>query len=274
MAFFYWVGMFIRLVFLLLMWPIFVSAQTERFELDDPRLVNPLPYTVFRPVGVGDEPLHAVLLLHGHGGSEHQWEKGAQAGQRLQRLIDEGKVEPHLLVMPGVGNSWYVSSQAYGKIDQVILDRLMGLVEESHPVKSWAVAGLSMGGYGALRLGFMAPERFKFIAALSPAVFARGDDFSETQYKLFNSAYGTPFSPDDFAQNNPFNMIPKGLPPIYLSVGDDDFFHLEEGTFEIYLALKRAGFRAELRVLNGGHSWGLWQREFETFMQEMPKSAN
>lgn len=237
--------------------------------ITDPRLVNPLAYEIYRPPGTETENLPAILMLHGHGGSERQWEVGGRASVTLQRLIDAGDVEPHLLVMPGVANSWYVTSEAYGAIDQVILERLLPEIEVTYGVSRWAVVGLSMGGYGALRLAFEAPERFEFVAALSPAIFKPGTSFGEQQLQLFNQAYGAPFEPAAYAQQNPFNTIPSSLPPIYLSVGDDDYFHLEEGTFEMFLALKRAGHSPELRVLDGGHSWTLWRAEFETVLREL-----
>lgn len=228
-----------------------------------------MPYRVYRPSGAGQEPLPAILMLHGHGGSENQWDKGGNASQTLERLIASGEIEPHLLVMPGVANSWYVTSEAYGAIDQVILDRLMPEVETVHNVSRWAVVGLSMGGYGALRLGIAAPRRFDFIAALSPAIFSPDATFGDGQIKLFNQAFGDPFEPQAFARANPFNNLPDELPPIYLSVGDDDYFHLEVGTFEMFQALKLAGHRAELRVRDGQHSWRLWKVEFENVLREM-----
>ena len=115
----------------------------------------------------------------------------------------------------------------------------------------------------------MAPERFEFIAALSPAVFAPESELGDTQLKLFNVAFGDPFDREIYRSNNPFRSIPESLPPVYLSVGDEDYFHLEIGTFEMFQTLKRLGHAPEFRVRNGKHSWRLWKTEFEKVLIEM-----
>jgi len=260
---------FLSLLFFV--FPLASPAVENTFEIVDPRLPDPLPYKLFRPPTDGDTRLPALLLLHGHGGSQEQWDKAGAASATAQRLIDEGVVVPHILVMPGVRNSWYVNSDSYGAVADVLLDRLLGDVEARFGAdpQGWAVAGLSMGGYGALRLGFSAPERFSFIGALSPAIFAPDARFGEVQYKLFNSAFGEPFDRQRYEAASPFGMLGDDLPPIYLATGDDDFFGLEIGTVQLYLELRARGHKPELRVRDAGHSWPLWRSELELMLRKM-----
>lgn len=212
-----------------------------------------------------------MLLLHGHGGSQEQWDKAGAASATAQRLIEEGIIAPHILVMPGVSNSWYVNSDSYGAVADVMLDRLLVDVESRFGAdpEGWAIAGLSMGGYGALHLGLTAPERFSFIGALSPAIFPPDEPFADIQYKLFNSAFGEPFDRARYEAANPFAMLSEQVPPIYLAIGDDDYFGLEIGTVELYLALRELGHKPELRVRDAGHSWPLWRSELELMMRKM-----
>lgn len=241
-------------------------------EIADPRLQEPLSYQVYKPP-LAEGPIPAILMLHGHGGSERSWERGGEASHNLQHLMALGTTGPHLLVTPGVGNSWYVTSGTYGPVDQVLLDRLVPEIERHYEVESWSVMGLSMGGYGALRLAFLRPGLFTHAAALSPAIYSPGKEMSETQLKLFNTAFGDPFDAWVYEKNNPFNTIPKTPPPLYLSVGDHDYFDLEEGTIELYLELKSRGIRPELRVLDAGHTWPLWRSEFEAFLRWKQNSS-
>ena len=72
-----------------------------------------------------------------------------------------------VVVMPDAGNSWYVDFAAVGgpgDFETAILDDLPQAIEEGMPVRRQrggrAIAGLSMGGFGALRLAFKRPDRY------------------------------------------------------------------------------------------------------------------
>ncbi|MEZ5906711.1 MAG: alpha/beta hydrolase-fold protein [Geminicoccaceae bacterium] len=123
-----------------------------------------------------------------------------------------------------------------------------------------------MGGFGTLHLGLREPERFRFLGALSPAVFEPDAAFPDIQLGLFAGAFGEPFDPSLFAAADPFNRIPLAAaaarpPAFYLATGADDYFGLEIGTFAFYRALDEAGVTAQVRILEGQHDWAFWRAQ-------------
>lgn len=136
-----------------------------------------------------------------------------------------------------------------------------------------AIAGISMGGHGALRFAFAYPEWFTAVAALSPAIwksdgvswalspqFATEDAFE----KWFPRITGETFDAATFHSQSPFAMIGNlrsltVVPRIMLTVGDDDYWKLHDGTVELYLDLRSHGLDPELRVADGAHNWRHWR---------------
>ena len=253
------------------------AIVTQSIQSD--HLGRDLEFTVFDPIAEFDDAdvqPTALLLLHGYGGGAKDWLKAGKAGRILTKSLKASTTQPLILVMPDAGNSWYIDNRAgHGNFASALLDDLIPAIEQDYlernrPIQNWAVAGLSMGGYGALHLGFLRPERFSWIGALSPAIFEPGASFSQGQLKLFNSAYSTPFDRALYERTNPFTLLDNiRPPPVYLAVGDDDYFHLEIGTFAMFQKLREHGHPVELRITDGGHLWPFWQSEFEAMLETM-----
>ena len=248
-------------------------------SFDSPALGRKMAYSIYLPDGYGEGELFPVVyLLHGLGGSERDWPNAGGAGKTADRLIADQAIRPMILVMPDGEDSWYVNTGAYGgpgAFETAILEDLTDHVEATYRVDaragSRAVAGLSMGGFGAVRLAAKYPERFAAAVSFSGAIVENhlpGNPVSETQIKLFRGAFGSPFQPSAFNRENVFAFLPdlakaKTRPEILLTVGDDDYFSLYEGAFLTFLRLRELSVPVELRVTDGNHSWALWRRELE-----------
>ncbi len=95
--------------------------------------------------------------------------------QRADRLIDEGKVQPAILVFPDCftrfGGSQYLNSSAVGNYEDYLTTELVQFVDQklrTRPEREHrAVMGHSSGGYGALLLGMRHPEIFSAVACHS-----------------------------------------------------------------------------------------------------------
>ncbi|WP_085906006.1 alpha/beta hydrolase [Kiloniella majae] len=241
-----------------------------------PSFNAPLEYSVYLPEKYCvDNRLYPVLyLLHGYGGSHKDWLKAGRVAETLDRLIANHVIDPLVVVMPSAGKSWYLNSEKHGAFQSGLGQELPVVMEDllaNKVVKETrAIAGLSMGGFGALKFAFEAPENFIVTAGLSPAIFPNvesADSFKPVQIKLFAGAYGDPFSVETFNRENVFtalkNAKPEGFPHTYLTVGDDDWFGLYEGTFALYKELKNKKLPSELRITNGNHTWKLWRDEIK-----------
>ena len=125
-----------------------------------PALGGRVDASIYLPDQVrGLDKVPVVILLHGVYGSHWVWSGMGKAHTTLQSLIEAGDVSPMILVMPSDG--LWGDGSAYLKhngkdYEKWIVDEVPRLVSEVTGNASDAplfIAGLSMGGYGALRLG-------------------------------------------------------------------------------------------------------------------------
>lgn len=292
-------------------WALLLSAAAPAaagtfgdLDFPSPALGAPQSARVYVPDGVAPAGGWPVLyLLHGLDGTARDWEEEGDLGPTLDRLIGGGEIRPVLVVMPYGANSWYVDSAAVGgpgDYQSAILRDLPAAVEARYPVgrdaAHRAIAGLSMGGSGALRLAFLAPERFGAVAALSPAIWQNvpPEEFGlsaealalirDSRYfhrtdadtveigidqppegRHFGGAFGTPFQPLRFNAATVFTLIADAIardvamPPTYVTVGDDDSHLLWRGAIALFETMRADERPIEFRMTDGDHSWDLWR---------------
>jgi len=240
----------------------------ESRSFQAPALGGTLEYSIYLPQGYDQEDRSylTVYLLHGYGGDHTNWVRMGDAAMTADSLIAAGSIPPTILVMPDGRNSFYVDSDptdGFGAFETAIARDLVAHVDESYRTirtrRGRMIAGLSMGGYGAIHLAFKHPELYGAAASLS-GVHRRGEP---ERKDLFVPAFGDPFDPARWEEENPFNWIShvkeSGLRlPVYLSVGDDDTPWLYEGSVDLYTALQEAEIPGELRVTDGPHGWEVW----------------
>ena len=264
--------------------------QSQSFQSD--AMGREMHYSIYLPDGYGrtaDRAYPIIYLLHGLGGSERDWPNVGRAGKTADRLIAAGLLRPSVIVMPDGEDGWYVDSASYGGpgnyetyIQRDLQDHIENTYGAGGDQSRRAIAGLSMGGYGAVRLAFKYPERYAAAVSLSGAIVTNGTPdrpVTDQQIKLFRGAFGTPFDVEAFNERNVFAFLdtleaaPKERRPrILLTVGDDDYFKLYKGAFATFLALKERKLPHELRVTDGNHSWKLWARELGTAFQFIEQS--
>lgn len=249
------------------------AGVLEDWKFDSPALGREVPATVYRPDRAAG-PMPTLYLLHGNGGDASDWTNAGVLATADAVFAEPGAV-PMLIVMPGAGNSWYVNSDRYGAWNDAIARDLVDAVDTRFPTERERgrrfVAGLSMGGYGALQFAVHHPDRFRAAAALSPAIFEDvGDagDFPDFQIGFFAGAFGDPLQAADFNARNVFAPLASlrngtgGLPTdFYLMTGDHDSLGLWRGTLRFFQAAREAGHHVELRVRDGDHEWRLWRDE-------------
>jgi S-formylglutathione hydrolase FrmB len=231
-------------------------------------LGHELRYSVYLPPGYDYDRRYylTIYLLHGYTGDQTNWIRLGEAARTADSLIEADAIPPVILVMPDGKNSWYVDSDpdtGFGAYETAIVDDLVDHIDREYRTiterRGRMIAGLSMGGYGALHLAFKHPELFGAVASLSGALW-RGEP---SRVGLMEGAFGEPFDGEVWARENPFAWIsrPKDLElrlPTYLTVGDDDALDLYRTAVDFYAALREAEMPAELRITDGGHGWAVW----------------
>ena len=259
----------------------FASADAELKEslsVESPALNGPMKYSLFLPEAQSAR-LPVLYLLHGLGGHEGDWQTLGHIAQTATRLIRQNAIPPMAIVMPDGANSWYVNSEKHGLYEDALLEDLIPETERTHGFggdrSRRAIAGLSMGGYGAFRLAFRYPDRFAMTAGLSAAIFPdleAAEDVSRQQIGFFKGVFGEPFDVAEFNRQNFFSDIPSLVaiderPAIWITVGDDDGVGLYEGNIALYQALKQADIPVEFRMTDGNHTWRLWRAEIENVLR-------
>ena len=241
-----------------------------------------LPYSIYLPSAnsVAGARFPVVYLLHGLGGGQHEWRKGGRIAETLDRLIESGAISPVMAVMPEAGKSWYVDSKQFGgpgDYETAITRDLVAGIDRLYPTLADArhrgIAGVSMGGHGALRLAFAHPEVFSAVAALSPGIWKPGGvseqsgpavETAEQREEWYPRTTGETFNMEVFNAQSPFTLTGNAAQQehpvdVFLAVGDDDYWTLYDGTVEMYIELRRVGLKPELRVGDGGHDWKFWR---------------
>ena len=201
---------------------------------------NPLrSVAVYLPPGydTGAQRYPVIYYLHGSEMNDTMFIEGAQFDKLLDKAIVSGKIRPIILVIPNENTrfkgSFYTNSFVTGKWEDFTVKELVGFIDKKYRTisdrSSRGLAGISMGGYGTLKLGMLYPDVFGAIYAESPAILGmcadfsmnnpsmkiaqeakNMDDLSKDFYAMAFVAIARAFSPNP--DNPPFNC---DLPVIY-----------------------------------------------------------
>lgn len=239
-------------------------------RLESRALGRPLDYAVYRPDGPS-RGLPVVYLLHGRASDPDEWLRMGMVKATADRLIAEGRIAPLLVVLPAAGNSWY----AAGAIETALVDELPAAIEKAYGAgtgrQARAVAGNSMGGFGALRFAFAHPERYAAAASMSGAYWTRikpdmtiDPGMEGRLARVFSGSFGTPFDVQRFLAQSPMALAGRAAasplrPPVYLTVGRGDRFGLAEEQDAVETALRQLGHDVTATTTDGDHEWGTWE---------------
>ena len=210
-----------------------------------------------------------LYLLHGYTDHYPAWVS-------YSGITQYARGYPQIVVMPEGDNGFYTNSYADKHLaweDFVILDLIPYVDSHYRTVASRqgrAIAGLSMGGYGAMKIGLKYPQMFAAAASLSGAFGAarwKRPIEDPVFQKLVESVYGPPENPGRVTED-PFELIKKVpaelRPQIYISVGSGDFL-LDENR-EFVKLLGELNVPYEYREFPGKHEWPVWDREIQVVL--------
>jgi putative tributyrin esterase len=248
------------------------EASNPRFEVDGIRQLTVASaalrgrgdVSVFVPPGI--EPgaqLPLVVLLHGVYGSHWAWFGKGGAHRTAERLIAAGTIRPMALACPSDGlwgdGSGYVD-HAGGDFGTWIMRDAVGATRDLLALRPGAsplfLAGLSMGGYGALRLGVLYAGDVAGVSAHSSVT--RIEEMAQFVREPLPLA-GLP--PHELDVARLMEQRRPGLPPIRFDCGTDD--SLLAGNRRLHEALVAAGIDHEYDEYPGGHTWEYWEAHLQ-----------
>ena len=202
-------------------------------------------------------PYPSFYLLHGLSDDESIWTRHTSIERYAQNY-------PFLIIMPDGGRGWYSDSRL-GKYESYIVKELVTFVDGLFPTRRQAqyraIGGLSMGGYGALKLGLKYPRVFGSISAHSSAVgFMRWVDKDTTIPEA-------PLIADsiDKAANDPYELAlscpEKQRPHIYFDCGRNDFLYEDNQHFDALL--RKNKIPHTYHRFDGAHEWSYWDTHIQ-----------
>lgn len=250
----------------------------ESISMPSKILGKDVKYSIYLPPDyfTSSRSYPVVYLLHGYTDDETGWIQFGEANLIADKAIAGQSIPPMIIVMPDAGVSWYVNDYlGKARYEDMFFQEFIPFIDKTYHTRAKkefrAVAGLSMGGYGALIYSLHHPDMFESCVAFSAAV--RTDEemmaLTEEEYRgRFSFIYGPAGKPQErltphWRKNSVLNLV-KAIPEsnkkdvrYYIDCGDDDFLFL--GNSMLHILMRQLNIPHEYRTRDGEHSWIYWR---------------
>lgn len=198
-----------------------------------------------------------LYLLHGLSDDHTMWCRRTS----IERYAEEKGL---IVIMPTTHRGFYTDMahgmKYYTYIAEELPKKIKNLFNIDPPRSKTFVAGLSMGGYGALKFALREPERFCAVGAMSSVTdMASRQPFNP----MLSDIFGDELKPEDdlykLAEKNKNN-----LPRIYITCGTEDGLLEMNRNFDRYLT----GLGVEHTYLEypGTHNWAYWDARIKEIL--------
>lgn len=225
-----------------------------------------------------EKPFRTLYLLHGVIGNYTDW----ISGTNIQRWAEEKNLA---VIMPSGENSFYVDNEAsgtmYGEfVGKELVEITRKMFPLSHRREDTYLAGLSMGGYGAIRNGLKNSDTFGSIGAFSSALITEHvtERTNDTTRYIETRSYAEQILGNlDKAvksDKNPRWLIrrlkeeEKQIPDIFMTCGKQDSLLRQNHEFRDFLI--EAGASVTYDEWDGGHEWDFWNASVKKMLDWLP----
>jgi putative tributyrin esterase len=199
-----------------------------------------------------------LILLHGVYGCQWNWWLNGDIDRTLTTMIAGGSAPPLAVAMPSDGlwgdGSGYVP-HVHANYEQWIVDDIPHCLGELFPqlqAEKFFIAGLSMGGFGALRLGMKYAARVEGISAHSSVTHvSQLSRYIPYPVEAFQHAGAVDTDPLHWAGTNR-----DQLPPIRFDCGTED--ELIDANRDLHRQLLAMKIPHTYEEFPGGHDWPYW----------------
>ena len=231
--------------------------------------VDKLDFETFSYASKDGYKFKTLYLLHGLLGNYTDW----VSGTRIQRWAEEKNLA---VVMPSGDNAFYINSRiSKNDYSTFIGKELVEITRRMFPLsdkrEDTYIAGLSMGGYGALRNGIVYSDTFSHVIGLSSAVhhMEEGDTerfMVESLFDDLDAALKTDINPrvafTDLLKDK------RPIPKFYLSCGTEDGLYDANVRFREFL--KENGADVTWDEEKHGHDWDFWDSQIKKVIDWLP----
>ena len=225
-----------------------------------------------------EKPYKTLYLLHGVFDNHIAWVNGTN----IQRWAEENDL---VVVMPAGDNMFYVDQEAsHNYYGEFVGKELVELTRKMFPLsckrEDTYIAGLSMGGYGAIRNGLKYHETFGCIAGLSVAfiiddiakrtddtpIFIESRSYAESVFGDLDKVAESDKNPKWIAKN--LIEDKTELPKIYIACGLEDSLLPKNQELQKYL--KELGYDVTYEEAAGAHEWNFWNSHIKKVLEWLP----
>jgi len=266
-----------RIILLSLILCVSAQARVETIRFQSKLLNAALPYNVILPTDydISATTRYPILyLLHGLTGHYSDW-------VARTNVADYAADYRMIIIMPEGNDGWYTDSASVtsDKYESYILKELIPDVEQRYRTiearYGRSIAGLSMGGYGAIKFGLKSPATFIFAASMSGAFGVTrvtekdvGDRW-QASMKLFG-----PVGSETRMANDLFAIVEKleparvsSLPYFYFDCGTEDSPLIFPYNRQLAALMFEKKIPHEFRELPGDHSWAYWDQQVREILK-------
>lgn len=227
----------------------------------------------FGAVEYGAGPYPTLYLLHGFGGNRNDWLMNS-------RVQEWASMHGWAVVMPDGANSFYLDqAETNARWGEAIGQELVEVTRKLFPLSTrredTAIGGLSMGGFGALRLGLRYPETFGHIAAMSSALITEevsqmtpGHGNMVAPYGYYRLVFGQPEAllgsdRDPKALAKALAGKP-GAPRLFLACGTEDMLY--PLNLDMHTYLESLGYDHVWFTRPGIHDFSFWNEALQAVL--------
>jgi S-formylglutathione hydrolase FrmB len=246
-------------------------AATGRVEcnaLPSKILSRPVRYCIVLPPSFDLEKSRqfpVLYFLHGLGDSEQSFIHTG-AWNLTEELRENGAIKEFLIATPYGDASFYIDSKD-GKMryEDFLLQEFFPFIEKRYRVAPGrghrAIAGISMGGYGALHFAFRHPQLFSSVGAHSAALIEKlpvflGPTPNSPRSRILGEVFGSPPDAAFWDRNSPLTLARtaelQGL-KIYFDCGDQDDYGFDAGAAALDKILSSRHIAHEYHLYPGRH---------------------
>ncbi|MQS88426.1 alpha/beta hydrolase [Companilactobacillus mishanensis] len=221
-------------------------------------------HTYFKTTAVipdtNENNYRTLWLLHGYTGDDSAWIRHTN----IEKLAREYNTA---VIMPEARNAFYTDSNFipyYSYFVDELIPKIQSLLPVSTHKRDTAIAGSSMGGYGALKIGFKNPKIFGKVAALSPITdieHFRNNPSCPMAPETFDTIFD---SPEKIKVNQPYNIFSENnsKQKVLTICGTDDYMYEDNLDFKNFMTEKLAS-NYTWKSVKGDHSWNTWTANIE-----------
>ena len=261
-----------------------LPSTARLHALNDPALGS-LCYVVLLPAGGirASAELPMLVFLHGLGAGPTNILQGGHLLAAVESARASGDWPESIIVLPTGRDGYWTDHldghQPWGSAVLAMVDAVRGgypvLPDAGHTV----IAGVSMGGFGALSLGLQHPERFGVVAGVSATDLARAVA-EQPARDVYAAVVGNPADPQRLAAINPRHLVEAGKggsQRFVLVWGDKEPPRFAAGSRDLVAAMKAHEVPVVTRIVPGGnHEWSTtWTLETMVWwLREAGKAMN